>query len=733
MIYAGDQWIQYPVKDIYNTQMMAMAINAARDMYEKGQKQLDDFYTKYGDFTSPIQKDMDWYNQNVTGKARDVINNLYANGVDPLRSAEGRAAVSQLIYSMPTGDIAKLRQSAETAKEYIKNRGVLQATGKWDPEFEAFVNNGYSLEDWDTIGNGSVWTKSSPTEIKTLKELTEPWYNQRTAHMLDKAGVESFNMQYDPRYDYVGFTNKDLLDIAAGQTPGWNGSIYADYYRDVARKQLQSLGVKNPNDSQVEAMLQRNIAVANKEYLINPTRSVNQLYLQNLKNRQAVAIASMRNSNKNTKSKEQASTAFIDRLWNNVANNFDRKRFAPDSATKTINGIVEYWDKMAKSVEGKGKLIKTEDYVEYEPGLNRSKIVGAGPYARLAYEDNVAKKKTRNIYDQTNNALYKKYMHEKERWLKFVNGEYEPSIYDKSKEAAAVRQILKKGNKATTQEKAFVAQYGKNDMLQTMMRANSSSPAWSGKGNQPKGTMSTADAKKRASDFWDMFAAEGLGATQNKTLFYAFAGTDVAQKNPDLPNEQYSIRFGSGYHYAPVRQLSISGNAKFKHNDIHNKFDRFLQGQYGISSNVNDVRAAGIPHAGWAGNQLDILSHPAISKEQLEQFRSTLSNSKYKNMSLDDIAKQLGLRPVNQKTTYRGKDEQLHDTDTYYEVPVIRTIENLGGYNFRDINVSSDTNEFNAGIADKNVINSENQSVTDDLQQDQLFNYYNNIWKKDSE
>jgi len=34
--------------------MMAMAINAARDMYNRAEKKLDDFYDKYGDFTSPI-------------------------------------------------------------------------------------------------------------------------------------------------------------------------------------------------------------------------------------------------------------------------------------------------------------------------------------------------------------------------------------------------------------------------------------------------------------------------------------------------------------------------------------------------------------------------------------------------------------------------------------------------------------------------------------------------------
>lgn len=194
-------------------------------------------------------------------------------------------------------------------------------------------------------------------------------------------------------------------------------------------------------------------------------------------------------------------------------------------------------------------------------------------------------------------------------------------------------------------------------MLRTMMEANSSSPKWSGKGGQAKGTMSTRDAKQRASDFWDMFAAEGLGPIQNKTLHQVFVGTDNTLKDPDLPNGQYTVRFGSGYHYAPYRQMNISGTARFKHNDIHSKFDRFLNGQYGWSTNTNDVRAAGIPHVGAVGRQLDILSHPSISKEQLEQFRNGLKNSKYKNMSLDDVAKELGLRAVNQKTTYRGKDE----------------------------------------------------------------------------
>jgi hypothetical protein len=35
MVYALDNWIQLPTRDLYDTNMMAMAINAAKDMYDK--------------------------------------------------------------------------------------------------------------------------------------------------------------------------------------------------------------------------------------------------------------------------------------------------------------------------------------------------------------------------------------------------------------------------------------------------------------------------------------------------------------------------------------------------------------------------------------------------------------------------------------------------------------------------------------------------------------------------
>lgn len=262
--YAYDNWIQLPTKDLYDTQVMAMAINAARDMYEKGEQRIKDFNTTYGDFITPIQADQDWYNQNVTGKVRDTINNLYARGIDPLRSAEGRAIVAQLVNNIPVGEVAKLRSSAKAAEEYLKNRGKLEAAGLYNPDLEERYL-GYNLSNWDTLGGGKVWDRLSPTEAKTLKEATESWYNNRTPEILNQADVESFGMPYDRRYNYTGFADRHLLDIAAGETPGWRGSLYADYYRNLAERKVAARGIPY-TQADVERQLQQDIATANREY-----------------------------------------------------------------------------------------------------------------------------------------------------------------------------------------------------------------------------------------------------------------------------------------------------------------------------------------------------------------------------------------------------------------------------------------------------------------------------------
>ena len=268
MVYSRDQWIQLPVRDLYDSQIMLASINAARDMYEKGQQQVKEFQKDYGDFYSPIQKDMDWYNKNVINGSRDVINGLYDKGIDPLRSAEGRAAINRWINNIPTGDINKLKMGSKIAQEYLRNRAMLEAQNKYNDDFEKYVNGGKSIEDWDTLKDG-VWTRQSPSEFTTLKAATENWFNNRTPHALTKDDVVGFGMPYDKNYDYTGYTYKDLTNVASKNTPGWIGS-------PIAKQQLLDEGVNNPTNAQVETRLQQNVADANKEWIVNPIKSINE-------------------------------------------------------------------------------------------------------------------------------------------------------------------------------------------------------------------------------------------------------------------------------------------------------------------------------------------------------------------------------------------------------------------------------------------------------------------------
>lgn len=275
MSYAYDRAIPLPVKDLYDKQIMAMSINAAKDMYEKGQKQIDDFYEKYGDFISPIQKDMDWYAQNVTGKASDFINQLYANGIDPLRSAEGRAAVAQLIRSMPIGDIAKLRQSADVAKEYVKNYGALEAAGKLDPEFERFMMNGQSLQDWSTLGGNGIWGRYSPSEYKTLQEYVHPTFAEIKPHMMSEQEVKDRGYNYDPMYEYTGVSRADMERSMGDWIPGVRNEGIYRYYREQAKQDLIRRGVSNPTEDQIDRQFVNNAITADSQMMTPLTREAN--------------------------------------------------------------------------------------------------------------------------------------------------------------------------------------------------------------------------------------------------------------------------------------------------------------------------------------------------------------------------------------------------------------------------------------------------------------------------
>lgn len=282
MIYANDQWIQLPTRDLYDTSVMMASINAAKDMYEKGVQQIKDFKKEYGDFVSPIQADMDWYTQNVTNKVQDTINGLYDNGVDPLRSQQGRAIVARLTNSMPTGTINKLRQSSVAAQKYLDMKAKLIADGKWNPEFENMLTGGKTLDNWSTVRDG-MWERQSPGVYQDLNALTYKWFDQLEHSFLYKKDGE----------DWYGIRDEELNRTMRSQIPDFINSDLGKYNMHLAKQQLLQKGVENPTEQQVTEQLMQNIRNANAEKL-KSTKKVNEYDMERLRMENAIKLENLR-------------------------------------------------------------------------------------------------------------------------------------------------------------------------------------------------------------------------------------------------------------------------------------------------------------------------------------------------------------------------------------------------------------------------------------------------------
>lgn len=286
MIYSKDQWIQLPTKDLYDSQIMLASINAARDMYEKGLQETKEFNKLYGDFTSPIARDVDYWYDNTLKPVRDAINYMYDKGIDPTRSAEGRALIQKLINQAPIAKLNQIRQSAKIADEYVKNRGTMQANGLYDPGFEQFAlrdqyGRPVDLSTWSTIDDGT-WERTAPYKYESLYDYTSPMFKDLKPHELTKAEVQSFGVKYDPRYQYQGISKGDLERITGERIPGVQNETLYKYYRDraadVVRKQYIAAG-KNPAEitqDEIDRQFVQDVIQANSARIMEPTKSADQ-------------------------------------------------------------------------------------------------------------------------------------------------------------------------------------------------------------------------------------------------------------------------------------------------------------------------------------------------------------------------------------------------------------------------------------------------------------------------
>ena len=196
-------------------------------MYDKAEKRMDDFYKEYDNFVTPIQKDQDWYNENVINRFRRGIDELYANGEDPLRTATGRAKLAQLARSIDVGAVNKLRTSAQNATEFLKERSKLEAAGLYNPLLAKY--DGPDINSYSTLESGA-WDKMSPTRIVDMATFGNPYFEgmKPNVHKASKNGI-SYSIESITPEDLEKIANdhyNELVSTAQGQ-------LMYKYYKDM--------------------------------------------------------------------------------------------------------------------------------------------------------------------------------------------------------------------------------------------------------------------------------------------------------------------------------------------------------------------------------------------------------------------------------------------------------------------------------------------------------------------
>lgn len=252
-----------PVPELYDTGIMQMYLQAVKDQYDKGEKRMEDFISKYGDFASPFQKDVEAYHNLGMGRINDIYDQLVAQGIDPLRSREGQAVMARAIRETPKDKLNQLRQSAKVGEEYLKAKGELQSKGLFSQQMEDYFLK-HPFEDWNTTEYG-MFDRVSPIQYKDIHSITDDWFKH-----IDKKYNADLTKKKNDGYDYYTVDENDIKGIIKSNINDFLSSDYGKFYYDQAVKKARIL---NPNADEnkirSEAMniLDEDIVNRNSDYL----------------------------------------------------------------------------------------------------------------------------------------------------------------------------------------------------------------------------------------------------------------------------------------------------------------------------------------------------------------------------------------------------------------------------------------------------------------------------------
>lgn len=179
-----DEPVAVPIIDLLDSSMMSQYISAAREQYNQAIQDQKEFAKEFGELYGPNANVNKEFYDITRGAVNKGLDYLYQNGIDPIRSAEGRAYIAKIIRERPYAEIANLKAQNESMKTYQRYRAEAMRNGTYDPNFEKFALGGKTLETWDPSTDG-MWTREAPSKYSSLKDWTSNLF-------------DNMQLEYDP-------------------------------------------------------------------------------------------------------------------------------------------------------------------------------------------------------------------------------------------------------------------------------------------------------------------------------------------------------------------------------------------------------------------------------------------------------------------------------------------------------------------------------------------------------
>ena len=179
-----DEPVAVPIIDLLDSNMMSQYISAAREQYNQAVQEQKEFAKEFGELYGPNANINKQFYNITKGAVNKGLDYLYQNGIDPLRSAEGRAYIAKIIRERPYAEIANLKAQNEAMKTYQRYRAEAIRNGTYDSDFEKFALGGKTLESWDPSTDG-MWTREAPSKYSSLKDWTSNLF-------------DNMQLEYDP-------------------------------------------------------------------------------------------------------------------------------------------------------------------------------------------------------------------------------------------------------------------------------------------------------------------------------------------------------------------------------------------------------------------------------------------------------------------------------------------------------------------------------------------------------